>query len=84
MRMLTALALAFAAFAAGCASAAEPPVSSAPAEAARPGTLTIFVAIDGFRADYLDRGLTPNLARLASAGVRYLDTHLPKRGLPLR
>lgn len=30
----------------------------------------ILISIDGFRADYLDRGLTPNLAALAAGGVR--------------
>ena len=30
----------------------------------------ILVSIDGYRADYLDRGLSPNLARLAREGVR--------------
>jgi predicted AlkP superfamily pyrophosphatase or phosphodiesterase len=30
----------------------------------------ILVSIDGFRWDYLDRGLTPNLTRLAADGVR--------------
>jgi predicted AlkP superfamily pyrophosphatase or phosphodiesterase len=30
----------------------------------------ILVSIDGFRADYLDRGLTPTLASLAADGVR--------------
>jgi predicted AlkP superfamily pyrophosphatase or phosphodiesterase len=30
----------------------------------------IVVSFDGFRWDYLDRGLTPNLARLAAGGVR--------------
>lgn len=30
----------------------------------------ILVSIDGFRADYLDRGLTPNIAALAAEGVR--------------
>ena len=30
----------------------------------------LLVSIDGFRADYLDRGLTPNLSRLANTGVR--------------
>jgi predicted AlkP superfamily pyrophosphatase or phosphodiesterase len=28
------------------------------------------VSLDGFRWDYLDRGLTPNLSRLAREGVR--------------
>jgi len=31
--------------------------------------ITILVAMDGFRADYLDRGITPNLAALAARGV---------------
>ncbi len=30
----------------------------------------LLVSIDGFRWDYLDRGLTPNLSRLAREGVR--------------
>jgi predicted AlkP superfamily pyrophosphatase or phosphodiesterase len=30
----------------------------------------ILVSIDGFRADYLDRGVTPTLARLAAEGAR--------------
>ncbi len=33
-------------------------------------TPVILVSVDGFRADYLDRGLTPVLARLAKEGVR--------------
>ncbi|WP_421737429.1 ectonucleotide pyrophosphatase/phosphodiesterase [Caulobacter sp.] len=32
--------------------------------------LTILVSIDGFRADYLDRGDTPTLSALAADGVR--------------
>ncbi|MDO8377670.1 ectonucleotide pyrophosphatase/phosphodiesterase [Phenylobacterium sp.] len=32
--------------------------------------LVILVSMDGFRADYLDRGITPNLSRLAAAGAR--------------
>lgn len=31
--------------------------------------VTILVSIDGFRPDYLDRGVTPNLSRLAATGV---------------
>ena len=31
--------------------------------------VTILVSIDGFRADYLDRGVTPNLSRLAAEGA---------------
>ena len=33
-------------------------------------TLTVLVSIDGFRADYLDRGVTPVLSRLAADGAR--------------
>jgi len=29
----------------------------------------ILISLDGFRADYIDRGITPNLARLAREGV---------------
>jgi predicted AlkP superfamily pyrophosphatase or phosphodiesterase len=37
----------------------------------RPGRSTlVLVSLDGFRWDYLDRGLTPNLSRLAREGVR--------------
>ncbi len=31
--------------------------------------VTILISIDGFRADYLDRGITPNLSRLAAEGA---------------
>ncbi|WP_082488914.1 ectonucleotide pyrophosphatase/phosphodiesterase [Duganella sp. Leaf61] len=37
---------------------------------AKPARPVILVSIDGFRAEYLDRGVTPNLARLAAGGVR--------------
>lgn len=30
----------------------------------------ILISLDGFRADYLDRGITPNLSRLAASGQR--------------
>jgi predicted AlkP superfamily pyrophosphatase or phosphodiesterase len=38
--------------------------------APRPRPLTILVSIDAFRADYLDRGVTPNLSALAAEGAR--------------
>jgi predicted AlkP superfamily pyrophosphatase or phosphodiesterase len=41
---------------------------SAPTASLRP--TVILVSLDGFRWDYLDRGLTPNLTRLAREGVR--------------
>ena len=48
---------------AGCASTPRPETANAPDP-------VLLVSIDGFRADYLDLGITPNLARIASAGVR--------------
>lgn len=45
---------------------AAPPIQ-APAETRTP--VTILISIDGFRADYLDRGVTPNLSALAASGV---------------
>ena len=59
--LLTASALA------ACASPARLAVAPAATEARAP--VTILVSIDGFRADYLARGLTPNLAALAARGV---------------
>jgi ectonucleotide pyrophosphatase/phosphodiesterase family protein 5 len=40
---------------------AQPPANATP---------LILISIDGFRADYLDRGLSPNLLKLAQDGVR--------------
>jgi predicted AlkP superfamily pyrophosphatase or phosphodiesterase len=42
--------------------------TSAPQSASRP--LVILISIDGYRADYLDRGGSPELAQLAKAGAR--------------
>lgn len=45
---------------------------SAPVRAQETGArtpVTILISIDGFRADYLDRGITPNLSRLAAGGA---------------
>lgn len=52
-----------------CASApaVAPETPASVAEARAP--VTILVSIDGFRADYLDRGVTPNLAALAAGGI---------------
>jgi len=41
-----------------------------PALAQQPRPVTILISIDGFRADYLDRGITPNLSRLAADGAK--------------
>lgn len=47
--------------------AAPTSVAAAPAEAR--GAITILISIDGFRPDYLARGVTPNLNALATAGI---------------
>lgn len=36
---------------------------------ASPKPLTVLISIDGFKPDYLKRGITPNLSRLADAGA---------------
>jgi predicted AlkP superfamily pyrophosphatase or phosphodiesterase len=46
----------------------QPPNSSADDAAKQP--TVILISIDGFRADYFDRGISPNLADLAAHGVR--------------
>ena len=45
------------------------PASASAAQDFAPAPL-ILISIDGFRADYLDRGLSPNLSALAADGVR--------------
>ncbi|HMM66138.1 MAG TPA: ectonucleotide pyrophosphatase/phosphodiesterase [Dokdonella sp.] len=44
----------------------------------------LLVSIDGFRADYLDRGLTPTLKALADSGVRaeYMRPSFPSLTFP--
>ncbi|SDA11416.1 ectonucleotide pyrophosphatase/phosphodiesterase [Sphingomonas sp. NFR15] len=49
------------------AVAPTPPAASASQAARTP--VTILISIDGFRADYLQRGVTPNLSALAAAGI---------------
>ena len=51
---------------------ALPSVVAAPAAAAveQRQPVTILISIDGFRPDYLDRGVTPVLSRLAANGAR--------------
>lgn len=70
-------AAALAAILQACATApvAAPPPAMPAATAAVPAPaeprppVTILISIDGFRPDYLDRGVTPNLSRLAAGGV---------------
>jgi predicted AlkP superfamily pyrophosphatase or phosphodiesterase len=45
-------------------------IGAAPLPAEAAGPPLILISIDGFRADYLDRGVSPNLSALAAAGVR--------------
>lgn len=54
--------------AAACAPAA--PAPAGPERADAPAGYVVLVSFDGFRHDYLDRGLTPVLDSLARAGVR--------------
>ncbi len=58
---------------AGCA-ASQATLTPATAETARETRepVTILISIDGFRPDYLERGITPNLSALAASGV-YAD-----------
>ena len=45
--------------------------------------VTILISIDGFRPDYLDRGLTPNMNALADRGVRgALKPSFPTKTFP--
>jgi len=60
MRMISALLCAFFMTLAGTPATAQ--------DGAR-APVTILVSIDGFRADYLDRGLTPRLAALKAEGA---------------
>lgn len=67
------LALAAALALASCASV--PPTSPAAAPAGTSAAVAnapklLLVSIDGLRADMLDRGITPNLSRIAHDGVR--------------
>jgi predicted AlkP superfamily pyrophosphatase or phosphodiesterase len=55
-----------------CATAPTPPpaaVASATAPAEQRAPVTILISIDGFRADYLARGVTPTLSALAASGL---------------
>ncbi len=52
-----------------CATLPTQPASTSTAAEQR-APVTILVSIDGFRADYLARGVTPHLAALAADGVQ--------------
>ncbi|RNF82665.1 ectonucleotide pyrophosphatase/phosphodiesterase [Montanilutibacter psychrotolerans] len=69
LHALLATALLFAATA--CHHLPRPPDTRSTGEpsTAQPPTL-VLLSLDGFRADYLQRGVSPNLQRLADEGVR--------------
>ncbi|GGC63732.1 alkaline phosphatase family protein [Undibacterium terreum] len=66
MRALLVLSVPF--FVSACAQIA--PQQPVPAEAVAGRPPVILVSIDGFRPDYLTRGVTPNLNALAASGAR--------------
>ena len=71
LRFLSALC---ACLLASCATSPSGPdantSSAARAVAAQARDSVLLVSLDGFRADYLDLGITPNLSRLARGGAR--------------
>jgi predicted AlkP superfamily pyrophosphatase or phosphodiesterase len=52
----------------GCATPSQQSVTKG--QSPSPLSPTILISIDGFRPDYLDRGVTPHLNALAAAGAR--------------
>ncbi|MCI4589448.1 ectonucleotide pyrophosphatase/phosphodiesterase [Sphingobium sp. BYY-5] len=66
-RLVLPVLLAFGALSACATAPTGRPAPVAQAEQRAP--VTILVSIDGFRADYLQRGVTPNLAALAAGGI---------------
>lgn len=68
---------------AGCATShpqATAPTVTAPQSAAKPKATPaplLLISIDGYRTDYIERGLSPTLASLAKQGVRAADGMQP-------
>lgn len=72
---------------AGALSACSSSPPTASAAASGPGfdePLLILVSLDGFHPDYLQRGLTPTLNRLAAEGTRarWLEPSFPSKTFP--
>ncbi|HJU27413.1 MAG TPA: ectonucleotide pyrophosphatase/phosphodiesterase [Rhodanobacteraceae bacterium] len=76
---------------AGCATRAPSSLRTTPAVPAPPAAVSIvtadpliLVSIDGYRPDYLRRGLSPNLEALASRGVRaqWMTPSFPTQTFP--
>jgi predicted AlkP superfamily pyrophosphatase or phosphodiesterase len=67
-----ALICSFVAVGAGCAShsTTPTPASGTTTQQAASTTPLLLISIDAYRADYLDRGLSPTLQALAASGVR--------------
>ena len=64
-------------------SAADTRLQVSPANSDGDKPITILIMFDGFRSDYLDRGVTPNLTQLAASGVRgTLTPAFPSVSLP--
>jgi len=61
------LALSLTLLLAACAGKTPPPATTA--EVVTPAHPVILISVDGLRADYLQRGLTPNINALAQRGV---------------
>ena len=70
MNMLRVAALAACFLLAACGSTSAPLEAFQQPQSAAHRPSVLLVSIDGFRADYLELGLTPNLQRLADEGVR--------------
>jgi predicted AlkP superfamily pyrophosphatase or phosphodiesterase len=69
-RLARLIAAAAAALSLAACSTAPPASTPRQTAAAASGPVTILISIDGFRSDYLDRGVTPTLSALAASGVR--------------
>lgn len=55
---------------AACTTPSPPQRPTTTAMVAAPAAPVLLVSLDGFRADYLDLGMTPHLSRIAREGVR--------------
>lgn len=68
---------------AGCTQTPPPAPSANDIQVAQKPVVTILVSIDGFRADYLDRGVTPRLSALAAGGVTAaMEPSFPTKTFP--
>lgn len=67
--MIRSLLAAFAALAISACAATPKPTSAAPTAQETRQPITLLISIDGFRADYLNRGISPTLSALAAGGA---------------